>query len=119
MDAGTRAVREWLLDRLSEEDRTTICKWGERVPNEVNQRLNEAAVPDHPDAMMVPAQLVARALIARGILNVAADWWASIPGQPCRAMCLSVLTSLVEELPPWVEGGSYIPGQPESPEAAN
>lgn len=106
MNEATRAAREYLLGIA---DLGTAAKWGGRVPNEVNDRLNEAANPEHPEAMMVPTQLVARALIARGILNVAADWWASLPGQPPREVCLATLQSILDELPPGIEGGSYLP----------
>jgi hypothetical protein len=83
--------------------------WGERMPNEVNDRLNQAIIPGAEHPLNFASSLVARALIARGILHVAADWWASLPGSPCRAMCLAVLQNLVDELPEELVGSSYIP----------
>lgn len=73
------AIAERLRDGLLEAaDLSLAADVASHLINTVNDELNGRADPSHRGRLTVAESLVARALIARGILIVAGDWWAEL-----------------------------------------
>lgn len=105
--ASAAADAAWRLrqELLAAADVGHAAEWAEDLVNLVNERLNEAGTPEHPRAVNSATSLLARALVANGLLVVARCWWADIGKGPQLAYD-EALKSFLDELPPGLAGES-------------
>lgn len=104
--AAARVLREGLLE-AAELGRASAH--AAELTNRINDYLNERSDPAHPERLTVAESLVTRALVARGVLQVAGDWWAELGqahgGAAPTPEYHAALRSIVEDLPPELRDG--------------
>lgn len=91
------ALRSLLLSAAGSNHAIALAN---EVTDSVNEQLNAAGVT-------AATSLLARALIARSVAAIAADWWTDLSSQP-KPITSEAIMSLVTDLPPEFDGDSYI-----------
>lgn len=93
-----RVLRERLLEAA---DVGAAAERAADIVNRINDELNEAS--DRRE-ITVADSLVCRALLARGVLIMAADWWAELDPYPAP-LYHKAIRSLVDDLPAELDDG--------------
>lgn len=98
-DAAARAdsMRSLLIEAANGDEAARLA--GD-VANLVNARLNDAGVSK-------ATSLLSRALVARAIAVVLAEWWSDVSGQPLPVTAAAI-ASIIEDLPPQFDGESFV-----------
>lgn len=100
MAAIATRLREGLLASSNLDRAADVAS---HLINTVNDELNGRADPTHKGRLTVGESLIARALVARGVLVVAGDWWAEIAQADGRGAPTpeyhKALRTLLDDLP--------------------
>ena len=95
-------LRAHLIDRA---ELLISAMLAEEICNMVNDKLNDMGVT-------IATSLMARALIAHGIVETASHWWSqSTDPRATPPATTAVMRSFVTDIPPFIYGESYIPGE--------
>lgn len=75
----------------------------EEIVNLIGYKLKELADPKQSRGANVATQLLTRALIARGMLAIGAEWWANIRKDENTAKYHEALRSFLDRMPDELE----------------